>query len=84
MKTKQLLGWALTIIGVIVLALSLALFIVNLNQMISSQNFTSLFFNIIFAMVGIVAGFTLCFIGLLLIYNISLHTNKKRHKKMIE
>jgi hypothetical protein len=84
MNTKQLVGSALTVIGVIIIGLSLALFIVYLHQMISSQNFTSLFFSIIFSMVGIVAGVTLFLIGQLLIQNISLHNNKEWHKKGIE
>jgi hypothetical protein len=84
MNAKQLLGYALAIIGIIATGFSLALFIIYLDQMIRSQNFMSLFFSLIFSMVGVVAGITLFLVGQLLIYNISLRTNKKQHKKMIE
>jgi hypothetical protein len=73
MNAKQLLGYALAVIGIIAAGFSLALFIIYLDQMLSSKNFTSLFFNIIFSIIGVVAGSTLSVIGMLLIQKIGLY-----------
>ena len=68
MDSKQLVGLALIIIAIVILAFSYNAYLTSYHKTISTSNFTFLFSGIFWDLVGILIGAVLIAIGLILAY----------------
>ncbi len=68
MDSKQLVGLALIIIAIVILAFSYNAYLTSYHKTISTSNFTFLFYGIFWDLVGILIGAVLIAIGLILAY----------------